>query len=154
MAAAGAGLVLGDEVEVLAKGMKEPLHCRQLLGHADHPGLDIQTAAGCTALPDPVPVQFVTLTGKHFDEKMEAAKFVALSRRQAVLETGSTVPLYSNLLVRLEAVNGESGEPELYAKVIRCVVESSNRYLIQFTSVPPEVLKRLNRLAGNDRPQV
>ena len=40
--AAGPGLILGDEVEVHAKGMKEPLRCRQLLGHEDHPELGLE----------------------------------------------------------------------------------------------------------------
>ena len=39
---AGRGLILGDEVEVHAKGMKEPLRCRQLLGHEDHPELGLE----------------------------------------------------------------------------------------------------------------
>lgn len=154
IAQAGDGLLLGDEVEVHAKGMKEPLRCRQLLGHTDHPELELQSEAACTVLPDPVPVRFVKLTGKHFDEEMEAAKFIALSPRQAILEAGSTVPLYSNLLVRLEAVEGDTQELELYAKVIRGVEEASCRYLLQFTSVPPVVRDRLNRLAGKDTVQV
>ena len=37
--AAGRGLILGDEVKVHAKGMREALNCRELLGHEDHPGL-------------------------------------------------------------------------------------------------------------------
>ena len=37
--AAGRGLILGDEVKVHAKGMREALDCRELLGHEDHPGL-------------------------------------------------------------------------------------------------------------------
>jgi class 3 adenylate cyclase len=37
--AAGGGLILGDEVKVHAKGMREALECRELLGHEDHPGL-------------------------------------------------------------------------------------------------------------------
>ena len=44
--AAGRGLILGDEVEVHAKGMKEPLRCRQLLGHEDHPELGLERGNG------------------------------------------------------------------------------------------------------------
>jgi adenylate cyclase len=145
---AGRGLILGDEVEVHAKGMKEPLRCRQLLGHEAHPELGLGEEMDCPALAEPVPVRFVLLTGKHFNEQMEPATFVALSQRQAVLEARSPVPVYSNLLLRLEAETGEGeGEvPELYAKVIRAHDESGNRHLIHFTSVPPDVRARLNRL--------
>ena len=93
-----------------------------------------------------MPVQYVLLTGKHFNEQMEPATFVALSHRQAVLEARSPVPAYSNLLLRLEAVSGEAEMPELYAKVLRALDGSGDRYLIHFTSVPPGVRARLERL--------
>ena len=149
--AAGPRLILGDEVEVHAKGMKEPLRCRQLLGHEDHPELGLREETACTPLVEPVPVRYVLLTGKHFAEQMEPAAFVALSHRRAVIEARSPVPAYSNLLLRLEAVTGENEAPELYAKVIRPLDESGNRYLIQFTSVPPGVRARLNRLADHTK---
>src|SRR5512138_2948915 len=63
---AGRGLILGDTVEVHAKGMKEPLRCRQLLGHEEHPNLAIGGEMACTNLVTPVPVQYLLLTGKHF----------------------------------------------------------------------------------------
>jgi hypothetical protein len=100
----------------------------------------------CTSLAEPLPVEFVRLTGKHFDEQMEPAVFVALSRRAAVLEVRTAIPLYSNILVRLLGVNVETEAPELYAKVSRLLDESGNRCLIHFTSVPPAVRARLNRL--------
>ena len=144
--AAGGGLILGDEVEVHAKGMREPLRCRQLLGHEAYRELGLSEEMACAALVEPVPVQYVLLTGKHFNEQMEPGTFVALSQRQAVLETSGPVPVYSNLLLRLEAVPGEAEPPELYAKVIRAHDESGKRQLIHFTSVPPGVRARLERL--------
>lgn len=144
--AAGQGLILGDEVEVHAKGMKEPLRCRQLLGHEGHPDLGIGEEAACPALAEPVPVQYVLLTGKHFNEQMESANFVALSLRRAVIETRNPLPAYANLLLRMDAVAGEEEVPELYAKVLRSLDKSGNRYLIHFTSVPPRVRTRLSTL--------
>jgi adenylate cyclase len=144
--AAGPGLILGDEVEVHAKGMKEALRCRQLLGTEDHPELGLEQETTCPTLAEPVPVRYVRLTGKHFDEQMVPATFVGLSHRQAVLEAHSPVPIYSNLLLRLEAAPEEAEAPELYAKVIRLLDESGNRCVIHFTSVPPAVRARLNRL--------
>jgi adenylate cyclase len=143
---AGAGLILGDEVEVDAKGMREPLRCRQLLGHEEHPELAIGEEMACTNLPEPVPVQYLLLTGKHFDEQPVLASLVALSPRQAVLESPGPVPVYSNLLLRLEEVPGDAEVPELYAKVTRALEGESNRCVIHFTSVSPGVRARLNRL--------
>ena len=42
---------------------------------------------------------------------------------------------------------GEEKAPELYAKVIRPLEGSSKRYLIHFTSIPPRMRERLDRLA-------
>jgi adenylate cyclase len=142
---AGAGLILGDEVEVHAKGMKEPLRCRQLLGHEEHPNLAIGGEVACTNLLSPVPVQYLLLSGKHFDEQMVPASFVALSPRQAVLESPRPLPVYSNLLLRLEEAPGSDEVPELYAKVTRSLEGESNRCVIHFTSVSPGVRTRLDR---------
>jgi hypothetical protein len=130
--------------------MKEPLRCRQLLGHEAHADLEIPGETECIELVAPVPVHYVRLTGKHFDEQMEPANFVALSRRRAVLETRSPVPAYSNLLLRLDPVSGAKEALELYAKVLRSLDESANRCLLQFTSVSPGVRARLNRILGID----
>ncbi len=146
--AAGQGLILGEDVEVHAKGMKEPLRCRQLLGQEGHPELGLGEEVACPALAEPVSVQYVLLTGKHFNEQMKSASFVALSHRRAVIVAAGDLPAFSNLLLRLEAVAGEADVPELYAKVLRPLDESGNRFLIHFTSVPPGLRTRLNRLAG------
>jgi adenylate cyclase len=143
---AGSGLILGDEVEVHAKGMQEPLKCRQLLGHEKHPGLGLEEDASCPALAEPLPVQYVLLSGKHFNEQMEPARMLALSPRRAVITAEGVLPAYSNILLRLAAEPGALEAPEFYAKVIRSL-EPANRYLIHFTSVPPAVRARLDRLS-------
>jgi adenylate cyclase len=139
-------MILSDEVEVHAKGMKEPLRCRQLLGHEDHPELGLGEEMACTVLAEPIPVPYVLLSGKHFDEQMRLGAVVALSRRRAAIEARSPLPAFSNILLRFEAVAGENEVPELYAKVLRPCDEPGRRHLIPFTSVPPSAGARLSRL--------
>ncbi len=43
----------------------------------------------------------------------------------------------------MKPMPGETEVPELYAKVIRPMNESRNRYLIHFTSIPPRLCARL-----------
>jgi hypothetical protein len=62
-----------------------------------------------------------------------------------VIETAETLPRYANIMLRFEAANGEEKTPELYAKVIRPLDDSENRYLIHFTSVSPGARERLRR---------
>lgn len=150
MNSVGRGLVLGSEVEVHAKGMKEPLLCRHLLGHEEYPELRLEVEEACAPLPEPVPVHYVRLTGKHFDEQLESGQFTALSRRQAMLKVSTPIPDYSNLLVRLEKAAGDQEVPELYAKVVRSINEPDPHCLIHFTSVPPRVRSRIDRLTGKD----
>ena len=58
--AAGRGLILGDEVKVHAKGMREALRCRELLGHEDHPELLLQEEEPIfTTLADPLPFSYI-----------------------------------------------------------------------------------------------
>jgi adenylate cyclase len=152
MRAAGRGLVLGEEVEVHAKGMQEALLCRELVGHDEHPELALgQEEASLTLLAQPLPLSYLRLTEKHFREQMERATLVGLSHHRAVIETGSPLARYANLLLRLEAkVDGEV--PEIYAKVIRPLDESRFRYVVHFTSVSPGIRTWLNLARLKTRP--
>lgn len=145
--AAGGKLILGDEIEVHAKGMKKAIKCRELLGHEDHPELRLDEGEQTfTTLPEPLPVHYLLLTDKHFNEQMQPATLVGLSHRRAVLETAGSLSRYANILLRLEAEAGDEREQEIYAKVIRNVEESSERYIIHFTSLSPGMRARLDRL--------
>jgi adenylate cyclase len=146
--AANQGLILGDEIEVHAKGMPEALRCRELLGHTDHPELVIEEEEeeeSCTNLVEPVPLNYVRLTDKHLDEQFRPATLVGLSHRRAVIEVAAPLPRYTNIMLRLEGKAGDKDEPELYAKVIRLLDDSFNLYLIHFTSVAPGTRARLQQ---------
>ncbi len=146
--AAGRGLILGDEVKVHAKGMREALDCRELLGHEDHPELFLkEEVASFTTLTEPIPFSYMILTDKHLDEKMHPGTLLSLSTRRAIVEVSYPLDSYANIMLRLEAEAGDE-ESELYAKVIQPLDESIRRYLIHFTSVSPAVQGRLQRLTA------
>lgn len=148
MRASTGGLILGDEIEVHAKGMREAIKCRELLGHEEYPELVLEEEeTSFTTLAKPLSVHYVRLTDKHLDEQMQPATLVGLSERQAVIEAEGPLPRYANIMLRLEAEADEEEAPDLYAKVIRPLDESSKRYLIHFTSVPPGMQARLRRLS-------
>jgi adenylate cyclase len=144
--AAGRGLILGDEVKVHAKGMREALGCFELLGHQDHPELLLkEEAASFKTLAKPIPFSYMSLTDKHLDEKMHPGTLLSLSTRRAIVEVTCPLESYANIMLRLEPEAGDA-ESELYAKVIHPLDESIRRYLIHFTSVSPAVQGRLQRL--------
>jgi len=144
------GLILGEEIEVHAKGMREALMCHELLGHEDYPDLLLEVEeTSCTPLVNPIALHYVRLTDKHLDEKMQPAKLVGLSHRRAMVETSSPLPRYTNIMLRLEAA-AEGGPSDLYAKVIRTLDGSSNSYLIHFTSVPQGIREQLRLLSKGE----
>ena len=148
MKAANGGLILGDEIEVHAKGMREPIKCRELLGHEDRPELVLrEEEMSLTTLPEPLPIYYVQLSDKHLDKQMQPATLIGLSDRQAVLQAAGPLSRYTNIMLRLEEDTGEDQRQDLYAKVIRPLCEASKRYVIHFTSVSPGMRTRLNRLA-------
>jgi adenylate cyclase len=146
ISAAGKGLILGDEVKVHAKGMREALGCCELLGHSEYPELLLQEEEpSLTTLAEPLPFSYMSLTGKHLDEKMHPGALLSLSTRRAIVEVTSPLESYANIMLRL-AIGAGDEESELYAKVIHPLDKSIRRYLIHFTSVSPAVQGRLQRL--------
>jgi adenylate cyclase len=144
--AAERGLILGEEIYVLAKGMREPLKCRELLGHEDHPELSLEHDETIfTPIAEPIPCRYVVLTDKHLDEQMQPATLVGIAPRRAVIEVTGQLPRYTNLMLHLEAVPNPE---DLYAKVIRALDQSSHRYVIHFTSVSSNMRAWLDRLAN------
>ena len=145
--AAGRGLTLGDEVKVQAKGMREALGCRELLGHEDHPELLLKEEEAIFAtLDNPLPFTYMVLTDKYLDGQMHGAILISLSQRQAVVKVSGRLPRRTNIMFRLEGGIGEEESPELYAKVIQPFDELGKRYLIHFTWVPSDIQVRLQRL--------
>ena len=148
MKAAGPGLVLGEEIKVEAKGMREPLNCRDLLGHEEFPelGLAVQEQQFINLAP-PVQCYVVRLEGKHLDTQRHPATLLALAANQAVLLSAGPLDRHSNIILRLETEPGQD-PPELYAKVIRVLEEQEPGCILHFTSVSPSMQAHLDRLLG------
>jgi adenylate cyclase len=147
--AADGGLILGEEINVHAKGMREPLKCRELLGHEAYPELLLETEETIfTPIADPLLCHYVVLTDKHLDEQMQPATLVGISQRRAVVEVAGQLPQFANLMLQLEAAS--KGE-ELYAKVVRSLDEPSHRYVIHFTSVSSGMRAWLDQLVSRSK---
>jgi adenylate cyclase len=145
--AAGQGPILGNEVKVHAKGMREALECRELLGHEDHPELSLQEeGASFATLAEPLPFSYARLTGKHLGEQMEPGTIIGLTYRRAMVEVASPLPPHANIMLRLEGEASEEDSLEAYAKVINPVGEAGRRCVIHFTSVSPRLQAHLHWL--------
>lgn len=137
-------LLLGGEIEVHAKGMREALMCRELVGHHDYPELSNEPeSTPRVTLTQPVHFEYVQLAEKHLDERSLPATLVELSPKQAVIEAPDSLPAYANIMMRLGSQAAVKGAAEVYAKVLRPVEDAVDRYLIHFTSVPPGIAEWL-----------
>ena len=147
MEAAGPGLILGEEIKVSAKGMQEPLLCRDLLGHEDYPELGVEVREQqFMVLRPPVPCSFVSLDGKHLGGQRLQATLTGLAPGQAVLAAASPLTQHSNIILYLEGYSSQEESPELYAKVIRILAEPETGCVLHFTSVSPAMQAELDRL--------
>jgi adenylate cyclase len=148
ISAANPGLILGDEVKVHAKGMRRAIKCQELLGHHDFPELILEKEETVlTALAHPLPCHYLVLAGKQLQGPMLPAALVSLSPRRGIVEAGGRLPPRSNIMLRLAGEGGGKEAADFYATVIQPLEESSWRYLIHFTSIPPAVRERLQLLA-------
>jgi hypothetical protein len=135
IAAADLCLILGDEVEVHAKGMREPLRCRDLLGHEDYPELRLEAEeASLTPLARPLACYYLALTGKHLDWPLQPASLVSLASRRPVVEVAGKLAPRANLMLRLTGESGGEDSAEFYARVLRPVNKSHQHYPVKFTS--------------------
>jgi adenylate cyclase len=144
--AAGPGLILGEEIKVEAKGMKEPLNCREVLGHTDYPELNLAVQEQeFVILTPPVACYFVRLVGKHLESQRHPALLKGLATGQALVHTASPLARHSNIILRLEDESYPE-PPELYAKVTRILEEPHAGCVVHFTSVSPAMQVHLDRL--------
>jgi len=143
-AAVGPGLILGEEILVTGKGMREPLPCRELLGHLDYPELQRgQAEATLTPLVEPVPCFIRGLRGKQLEDQTQPARLVALGKDRAYLATAKPPPIHSNILLSLTPDTHLPETPELYAKVISCQEKPETGCVIHFTAVSPAMAATL-----------
>jgi adenylate cyclase len=147
--AANPGLILGAAIEVHAKGMPEALRCRELLGHEDYLELLLdRQETGCILLAEPQPMHYVRLSDKHLGEQTQPATLVALSHRRGLLDACGPLQPYDNIMLRRTPAKSNDQTLEIYAKVIRTIDESEHRYLVHFTSIPPEAKTWLQQLSN------
>ena len=123
-----ASLEIAQELQILPKGVQEPLtiSCVTAVGEP----YCVRCASAQTPpepLRVPVPVFFRCIREKHTDASDTPGVLTALSRTGAVLQTELTLNVFDNLLLQ---VGGG-----LFAKVLRA---EERGYLLRFTSLPPE----------------
>ncbi len=143
----GAELKLGDELQLGAKGFREPVTVYELLGIGGRHNLDLPARREeLRPLVREIPLTIDVVEGKHVAEGSIEGKLVALSMGEAAISTAKPLERLANLRLRLTGLNGVIIPGDLYAKVTAC---EHARYVLRFTSVPEEMKSFLrSTLAG------
>lgn len=137
---AGSQLVLGDAIQVHAKGFRDPITCHDLLGIAGEGGLVLprQEEARRT-LERPLAVRFSLVDGKQLEGVLREGVLTELSRHRAVLRTSERLPLHGDLMLRVVEAPEEVTRVDVYAKTVGGIQAGGGDFLVHFTSVPPSV---------------
>lgn len=138
--AAGDGVLVGGQMAVKAKGLKEPMTAHDLRGVAGAYNLHLPTSRiEMTPLPEAIAVDYFVIEGKAVGDQQFHATFTALSVKAAAVAAAAKVPALTNLKLHLRGANGQWIPGDLYAKVLDVAPPAGAAFVVHFTSSPPEV---------------
>ena len=138
--AAGGGVIVGGQMSVKAKGLKEPMLAHDLKGVGEPFNLHLQTRrAELLPLKESIVVDYFVIEGKSVGDEQFNGSLVALSEKAAAVKADSKVPALTNLKLHLRGPNGQWVPGDLYGKVLEAEPPAGAAFVVHFTSSPPEV---------------
>lgn len=142
-------LRIDSEKQVQPKGVKQPITIYEVGGIGEKYNLFLsQESEEFFLLTQPIPLQYLLLSGKHISDTMFKGSLVQLSAKGALVNSdnggGELVPSgLSN--IKLNLLNSATASEDIYAKVLSKPAEQGMFYIC-FTSLPPEVAAMLENL--------
>jgi class 3 adenylate cyclase/CheY-like chemotaxis protein len=138
--AAGAGVIVGGQMAVKAKGLKEPMIAHDLRGVGEPYHFFLQTrSAELLPLKEEIAIDYFVIDGKAIGDQEYKGSFVALSSKSAAVKAPMDVPALTNLKLHVRSTNGQWIPGDLYGKVLEAEPPSGATFVVHFTSSPPEV---------------
>lgn len=141
---AGSTILVGGEMSVKAKGLKEPMTAYDLrgIGAPEHLHLPARSLE-LRAPQKPISVEFFVLEGKTIGETVHRGSFREVSLRGAILDTVAPLTPHTNLKMHVIDDGGRALAGDLYAKVISAdaadLPDDTQGAVLYFTSSPPEI---------------
>jgi len=137
---AGPDVVVENPIAIQAKGFAEPVTAYTLRGLGDVmlPSPDEEMVPPARALH----LQFAVLEGKHGAGPPRKGRMVRVSHRGGEIEADEAVEALRDVKMRVTAEDRGEVPGDLYAKVLSADA-SARRFVVRFTSVPPEVAEVL-----------
>jgi class 3 adenylate cyclase/PAS domain-containing protein len=138
---AGESLRIDGIREVLPKGLETALKIYEVggIGEPYNVALDRKDEE-MTVLLRRIPLRYSKLGGKHVLEAEYRCLIIALSLKNAEIEFDEPLTLLTDLKMSLNDVPGDLASKHFYGKVIEGTERGRYRYVVRFTSVPPEIV--------------
>ncbi len=138
--ACGPILRIDDQMEVMPKGVKEPITIYEVGGIGGEHGLLLPEKKEIELfdLNHGLPIQFTMLNEKDTREDAHDGSILRLAPEAAEIEAAFLVGRLTNIKITLFDEEGYEVSGDLYAKVTSSVSESPARFRVIFTAVPPE----------------
>jgi len=137
---AGNVLRIDAEMSVLPKGAEKSIKIYDVGGIAGDFNVTLMKInEPMLFVSIPIPLQYTTLEGKHVGRKDIAGTIVILSGSSAAIDMSEEVESMTNIRINLADVYEELAAKDFYAKVMDKSNVGDNRYIVRFTSMPPEV---------------
>lgn len=133
-------LVLGIEMEVLPKGIAEPIKIYEVLGIKGNYNIMLPKIerAAMQSLQEAIDIVYTVLEGKHSGQSSKIAKLVSFASDMYI-----ELQLYEGNLSVHEDIkiqfNTDSYKGDCYGKVMQNIVSQEKKILVALTSLPPEL---------------
>ncbi|MBT7155277.1 MAG: hypothetical protein HN945_22775 [Deltaproteobacteria bacterium] len=137
----GKVLRVDQQFEVYPKGSDLPLKIYDIGGIAGNYNLSLESEPlNLQILAKKIPVKYTILEGKHVGRMDHDGHFVKLSSKSAEMVSDRPLETLINLKISLENAYEGLARTAFYAKVVKSSESKERHRLIQFTSVPPEII--------------
>ena len=142
---------IDQEQQVLPKGVAKTISIYSVVGVGAPYNLQIlQEADELVPLREPIPIQYVPISGKHVGDQAFEARIEEMSSKRAKVVYPSGDPdgipeALSNIKLNLlPSPTWDSVSEDIYAKVLELSEQETQTFLIFFTAKPPVLAKYLN----------
>jgi adenylate cyclase len=131
---------IDNAMQVMPKGVKEPLTIYEVGGIAGDYQLFLppKPEEVWTELPQPLPIQFVLIEGKHAEDLRHDAAIIKLAPEVAAIAAEILPSRLTNLRVSLYGPHKRLITDSLYVKVLEHLSVIPPVFQVHFTAIPPE----------------
>ena len=138
--AAGEILRIDSQQEVTPKGTEGSIRIYEIGGISGTYNLALETKdTSLVELIEPVPLKYSVIGGKDIGNVQRSCRMHRLSRKNVEAAFEGKLDLLTNIKMNLVDVPEELSFKDIYGKVIEIADSESFRYMVRFTSTPPEV---------------